>query len=84
MKNTRFWFDSCLYEKPLYLMVPVLFELCDNKEITVAQARSGEPVTFRRWLFREVRVSWDLIWTDVMKFQLFSDPDIIGLETWKN
>jgi hypothetical protein len=33
-KNTRFWLDFWLYKEHLYLMVPVLFELCENKEIS--------------------------------------------------
>jgi hypothetical protein len=36
-KNTRFWLDSWLYKEHLYLMVPVLFELCENKEISCSR-----------------------------------------------
>jgi hypothetical protein len=35
---TRFWFDPWVYKEPLYLAAPLLFELCDKKEITVAQS----------------------------------------------
>jgi hypothetical protein len=39
---TRFWKDIWLYQQPLCLIAPVLFELCDCKEATVAKVRSGE------------------------------------------
>jgi hypothetical protein len=35
---TRFWLDPWVYKEPLYLAAPLLFELCDKKEIIVAQS----------------------------------------------
>lgn len=47
---TRFWLDPWVYDEPLAKHAPVLFALCINKDISVAQALHGEPVLFRRWL----------------------------------
>jgi hypothetical protein len=54
---TSFWFDSWLYEKPLETLFPDLYELCENKELSVAQVKKGEiVVTFRRWLIDNLRI----------------------------
>jgi hypothetical protein len=53
---TRFWLDPWLYKEPLHDSAPILFELCDNKNLTVAHFFGGTQVTFRRWLFDELRV----------------------------
>lgn len=74
---TRFWLDPWLYSKPLYLIVPILFELCEDKGISVAQVIGGTPVSFRRWLFVDLRTCWDKILNDTMKFQLDNDSDVI-------
>jgi len=60
---TRFWLDQ-IYKEPLYYCAPVLFELCENKNITVAQAIGGSQITFRRWLFEDLRTDWNRIWLD--------------------
>jgi hypothetical protein len=59
---TRFWIDPWLYKEILYLIAPVLFELCDNKNISVAQALSGTQISFRRWLFDDLTSTWEVIW----------------------
>jgi hypothetical protein len=59
---TRFWLDPWIYKEPLAEHAPVLFALCENKEITVAHALQGIPVLFRRWLHYEIRIEWDEIW----------------------
>jgi hypothetical protein len=46
----------------------------------LTQARSGKPIIFRRWLFDELRTSWNIILHDVMNFELVNEPDVIG---WK-
>jgi hypothetical protein len=38
---TRFWLDPWLYNEPIAVIVPILFELCENKNITVAHALGG-------------------------------------------
>lgn len=59
--KTRFWLDPWLYSEPLSLSAPILFELCENKHITVAQAMVSGNLSFRRWLDSELRNSWESI-----------------------
>ena len=33
---TKFWLDPWVYKEPLSVIAPILFELCDNKNIPVA------------------------------------------------
>ena len=33
---TKFWLDPWVYKEPLSVIAPILFELCDNKNISVA------------------------------------------------
>lgn len=62
--KTRFWLDPWAYDKPLDDMFPILFELCENKTILVLQALEGGQISFRRWLFPELRAEWDVILRD--------------------
>lgn len=55
----------------------VLFELCENKGVTVAQAMNGTAITFRRWLFDELRTIWNKILNNSNSFLLKSDSDVI-------
>jgi len=64
-KKTRFWSDPWLYEKPLYATIPVLFILCNQKEVSVADVKSGRvEITFRRWLPAELQSESSLIELD--------------------
>ena len=81
---TRFWLDPWLYNDPLSVTAPILFALCENKDISVAQALSGVPITFRRWLFEELSRMWDNIWHDARNFQLGSNLDTIMWNLNKN
>ena len=65
---TRFWLDPWLYKEPLHIIAPVLFELCENKNLIVAQFFYGMQITFRRWLFDELRVCWNNILHDMSVF----------------
>lgn len=68
---TRFWKDAWLYQQPICEIAPVLFELCDQKDITVDKMRSGEvAMTFRRGLPKDLRNSWEHIWRDASSFPL--------------
>jgi hypothetical protein len=58
-------------------IVPVLFELCENKNITAAQAMNGVPIVFGRWLFHELRVIWEKVWQDASNFLLNNTPDSV-------
>ena len=74
---SRFWYDPWLHKDPLYLSGPNLFELCENKDISVAQVLSGTSVTFRRWLFDCLKDQWDKIMQESNSFQLKSDLHIV-------
>jgi len=81
---TRFWQDPWLYEEPLSSYAPLLFELCENKNITVACALKGDPILFRRWLHIEIINEWERIWEDASKFQLEEQEDIVVWNMGKN
>lgn len=65
---TSFWSDVWLYDEPLSSFAPILYELCETKNVTVAQVRNGVNITFRRWLFEELRTCWDKICYDMPFF----------------
>jgi len=49
--NTRIWIDSWLYDKLLCTIAPIIFILCEQKEVSVAKVKNGEvQLKFRRWL----------------------------------
>lgn len=49
--QTRFWEDNWLSDSPLCSLIPVLYVLCEQKEISVADVKTGViSITFRRWL----------------------------------
>jgi hypothetical protein len=54
-RKTRFWYDSWLYDKPILFIVPTLFILCVQKDVCVADVKSGRiTLTFKRWLTDEL------------------------------
>jgi len=82
---TRFWKDRWLYQQPLCITDPELFELCECKEATVDKIRCWEVIiSFRRWLPRDLRDRWEQIWEDVLSFPLDNDPDVILWSLEKN
>lgn len=68
--KARFWHDPWLFSEPIASLAPVLFALCENKDIFVAQALQGTSITFRRWLHLELWLEWDEIWRKATNFQL--------------
>jgi hypothetical protein len=74
---TKFWQDPWLFDEPLAVVVPTLFELSKNKSISVAQAIQGEPICFRRWLHFELRAQWEKVWEAARNFQLDNSQDNI-------
>lgn len=80
---TRFWQDPWVYKEALSSHAPILFELRENKNLTVAQALSGEARLFRRWLFQELRVQWEVIWEDADNVPLEND-DVVFWNLGKN
>jgi hypothetical protein len=80
-KSTRFWEDCWVFDRPLCLLTPELYTLCEQKEITVDRVKSGEiQLSFRRWLTPELRNVWDKIWALVVAFPLSENHDMI---LWK-
>jgi len=83
--QTRFWKDKWLYPQPLCISDPILFELCECKDVSVEKIRSGEVhITFRRWLLIELRSRWEEIWCDASSFILVNEPDKIIWTLEKN
>lgn len=75
----RFWEDAWLSDSPLCTLVLVLYALCDQKGVRVADAKNGNTlISFRIWLHDDLCVIWDLIWAKVQEFLLFDVPDQIG------
>lgn len=74
--KTRFWYDPWLYDVPIYKIAPVLFILNKQKEVTVADIKTGiVQLTFSRWLSNELQTCLRLILDDVDSFQLQDDED---------
>lgn len=76
---TRFWNDPWLFQEPLCMITPLLFELAEDKKMTVAQFKGGVQVTFRRWLPGELRSEWEVILNAANAFQLIDQLDSV---TW--
>lgn len=54
--KTMFWHDSWLRNEPVKDQYPVLFSICDNKDITVKGAlQSNFNMEFRCWLYPELQ-----------------------------
>jgi len=80
--RTRFWLDPWVYDSLICCIAPVLYILCDQKDVCVADVKSGRiQITFRRWLTDELQSCWDLIWADTTRFQLREAEDVV---VWKN
>jgi hypothetical protein len=75
---TRFWLDPWLYKDPLVIFAPLLFEICENKEITVAHFLSGTAISFRRWLYDDLRSKWNQILQDAANVQVGNSDDKVA------
>lgn len=74
---TRFWFDPWVYDQPLKDIAPSLFEICNQKSISVAYVLDENTVNFRRWLFEDLKMEWEKIIEDARSFQLNPSQDKI-------
>jgi len=84
-ESVRFWWDNWLYDLPLKEVAPVLFELSENKGVYVSQVKNGEVVMqFRRWLYGDLALCWERIWSDVKNFSLSNESDVISWKFEKN
>ena len=77
-KNTLFWKDSWLYSKPLCILFPELFKICEQPELTVFHLKSDiNSMTFTRWLVDDLRVDWLTILSKLDDIQLPDERDVI-------
>ena len=37
----------------------------------------GTQISFRRWLFDDLRIAWNVIWQDALKFQITTNDDSV-------
>jgi hypothetical protein len=80
-QKTLFWKDTWLYDQPLNLLCPDLFNMCEQQNILVSQFMvNPQLITFSRWLVGIWRLNWESILHDVSKIQLCEGEDII---LWK-
>jgi hypothetical protein len=81
MVNRLFWKDVWLGEKPICLMVPVLFDRCKQKDITIHKflTLNGQ-VKFDRWLPPCLFEQWVDVVNQVYNFPFKSEDDVIS---WK-
>jgi len=81
-KNTLFWLDSWLDNKPLSVVHSVLFDLCSNQEVTVFEfLRLEGQLSFNRWLPPFLFDQWWLnLVNTVFSYHFANSPDIVS---WK-
>jgi len=76
-KHTSFWFDKWLTDKPLCLMYPVLFYLCQEKTISVHEfLRSHGDLRFSRWLNPILFEQWLTIVDSVYNHDFETGKDV--------
>lgn len=80
-KQMLFWKDTWLFDKPIYMLAPVLFDWCSNKNITVHQflIQNGQ-IPFDRWLPPVLFEQWEGIVDRAFCFQFQNEDDNIR---WK-
>jgi hypothetical protein len=77
-KQTLFWRDSWLQDKPLCVLAPVLFDWCSHKDIIVHQFLSlNGQIPFDRWLSPVLFERWVNIVDKAFCFQFQNEKDII-------
>ena len=80
-KLTLFWEDPWLYNKPLCVVAPILYDLCHDKLASVYHVLTVDGrLNFRRWLPPILFENWINILGDVYKFSFDNIDDVV---TWK-
>jgi hypothetical protein len=80
-KWALFWKDEWLGEKPIFMMVLVLFDWCSQKDIIVHQFLSlNGYIKFDRWLPPSLFRQWVDIVDQVYSFTFENENDIVS---WK-
>lgn len=73
--RTRFWDDIWLYKKPICEVEPMLYNLCNHKDVMVDDVRKGKvQLSFRREMTNALTTSWSKIMNDMTNFH-FSNLD---------
>jgi hypothetical protein len=76
-KQTLFWKDIWLQDKPLCVLAPVLFDWCSHKDVTVHQFLSlNGHLSFDRWLPPILFEQWLSIVGRTFCFQFQNERDI--------
>jgi hypothetical protein len=79
--KTRFWEDSWLFETPLAMSKPNLYDMCNDKNILVRDViEKNAQLDFRRWLRDGDRRNWDKI---LEKLQVFEFQELSDGIRWK-
>ena len=80
-KKSLFWEDSWLHDNPICIDHPTLYEICEDKDITVHEvlAKRGH-LSFKRWLSPLLFEEWIRQLEQVFSFQFCNQEDII---LWK-
>jgi len=78
-KNTLFWEDSWLNNQPLCIRAPFLYDLCNEKFITVHQVlhKNGQ-LDFRRWLSPFLFDLWIQILNEVYSYNFDNRDDEVS------
>lgn len=78
-ENTLFWVDPWLDDEPLYSKSSILFELCNDKKITLNKfIESRGQVEFRRWLPSILHEQWEWLKAIALEYHLITSPDTIS------
>lgn len=84
-KQTLFSHDVWLYDMPVKEKFSELYNLCEQKEITVAEVLSTSmQLSFRRWLTPDLRERWGVRRSDSLNFATTDTNDVIGWKWEKN
>jgi hypothetical protein len=79
-KKILFWKDRWLFDQPLSVLLPDLFKMAKQHDITLAEVK-GDPdnISFSRWLVRIWKEQWDSIISDMSKIHFNNCDDLV---TW--
>ena len=74
--NTLFWKDTWLFDKPIQLLFPELFEICLQPDISVGHMKQNL-VRFKRWLVDDLQTRWCEIKKKADELVLTNDKDVV-------
>lgn len=80
-KSVQLRQDCWLEDQPLCVKFPILFELCDHKNISVRGFVDKEGfLTFRRWLPSTLQAQWEMLKQQALNYPFLQSADVIS---WK-